>query len=298
MPIPPATRRTRWRVRRAPVRVPYGPSSATRVPGFRAWSRAVQSPSSLIVNRSDRPFGAAERENGWARHQCVAGQQAQVEVLAAPGGEALQVAAGHVDGDHARRLRDHARDPRPVTQRRPDRLAEPEDEDHRDRDHQQGRPVDPRHGIVDEVAPHDELVREPERDPQVGVEVDAVPGLVREPPPRGADRGDRDDSEACHRGGRHQHEGVRPEQGGRLVEDVPPVAHRPAERREDDVSCEQPDRPEPEPAVRPRQAIHAEDLVEPRATRHEDQLDEREVGAQERGDLAGGSEDGPGARQR
>ena len=228
----------------------------------------------------------------------VAGQEPQVEVLAAAGGEAVQVAAGHVDGDHARRLRDHAPDPGPVAQCRPDRLSEPEDQDHRHRDHQQGRPVDPGHGIVDEVAPHDELVGEAERDPEVRVQVDAVPGLVGKPPPRCPNRGDRDGREAGHAGGRHQHEWIRPEQGGRLVEEASPVGHRPAERREDDMSREQPDRAKPEPPVRPGQAVHAEGLVEPGASRHEDQLDEREVGAQERGDLARRGEDGSGARQR
>ena len=41
----------------------------TRVPIERPWSAFDQSPSSLIVIRSQEPFGADEIEKGWARHQ-------------------------------------------------------------------------------------------------------------------------------------------------------------------------------------------------------------------------------------
>ena len=69
MPIPPAMNRTLWRVRRAPVSAPYGPSMKTRVPIGIPRSAVDQSPSSLIVIRSQAPLGADEIENGCARHQ-------------------------------------------------------------------------------------------------------------------------------------------------------------------------------------------------------------------------------------
>ena len=69
MPIPPAMSRTLGRVRRAPVRTPYGPSTKTCVPTETRWSAFDQSPSSLIVIRSHWPLGADEIENGWPRHQ-------------------------------------------------------------------------------------------------------------------------------------------------------------------------------------------------------------------------------------
>ncbi len=69
MPIPPAMNSTLWRVRRAPVSAPYGPSMNTRVPIGICRIALDQSPSSLIVMRSQAPFGADEIENGCARHQ-------------------------------------------------------------------------------------------------------------------------------------------------------------------------------------------------------------------------------------
>src|SRR5450759_899138 len=51
------------------------------------------------------------------------------------------------------------------------------------------------------------------------------------------------------------------------------------------------------PAMRPRETVHPEHLVQPRAARHEDQLDERQIRAEERGDLAGRGQDGRGAGQ-
>ena len=71
-----------------------------------------------------------------------------------------------------------------------------------------------------------------------------------------------------------------------LRDDVAPVAHRVPDGREHAVAEEQPDRRETQPAMGDRQAVHPEDLVEPRAARHEDELDEREIGAEQGRDLA------------
>jgi hypothetical protein len=50
-----------------------------------------------------------------------------------------------------------------------------------------------------------------------------------------------------------------------LVDHAGPVAQRIADGDEQAMAEEQPDRREPEPAMGDREAVHAEDLVEPRA---------------------------------
>ena len=69
MPMPPAMSVTLRRERRAPVRIPYGPSTNTAVPIGIRWKRALSSPSAFTVILSHRPLGADESENGWLRHQ-------------------------------------------------------------------------------------------------------------------------------------------------------------------------------------------------------------------------------------
>ena len=85
--------------------------------------------------------------------------------------------------------------PEPVAERGREWLDEPEHEDRRPSDDIQRDPVGPRDRIVGEVAAGDELMAEPEGDREVGVQVDPVPGFVRQVPPGKPDRADRDRQE-------------------------------------------------------------------------------------------------------
>ena len=51
------------------VNAPYGPSTNTRLPGWRPRSPALVVPTAFAVSRRCLPSGAAESENGLACHQ-------------------------------------------------------------------------------------------------------------------------------------------------------------------------------------------------------------------------------------
>ena len=120
IPTPPATSRTFGRVRRAPVRTPYGPSRIDAGPDRRTCCRRppLQSPRSLTVKRRKRPFGAADRENGWARHQPSGVRRRSRKYWPGADGKPVEVAPGHVDGDDAGRLHDDVGDGESMAQRR------------------------------------------------------------------------------------------------------------------------------------------------------------------------------------
>ena len=80
--------------------------------------------------------------------------------------------------------------------------------------------------------------------------------------------------------------GVGREDDPRLAEDALPVAEGIAGHDEHAVGDDQPERREAEPAMGPGEAIHAEHLVEPRAARHEDELEQGQVGTEQAGHLA------------
>src|SRR4026208_301305 len=61
--------------------------------------------------------------------------------------------------------------------------------------------------------------------------------------------------------------------------------HREAERRGHEVGHDQPDAREPDPAVGLGQAVAPDDVIQPRGARHEQELDQGEEGADERGEL-------------
>ena len=154
----------------------------------------------------------------------------------------------------------------------------------------QADPVQRGELVVHEVRADEQLVQEGEGDGEVGIEVEAVPGFVREPAPGCPDGADADEDEQPEPGRRPQHVRIGRQEHRELVDDARAIAHRVAGRREDAVGADQPDRREPEPTMRHGEAVHAEGFVEPRAAAHEHELDQREVGAEERRELAGGGQ--------
>ena len=131
--MPPAISVTARRVRRAPVRTPYGPSTKTRVPTARCRICPLSSPSSLTVNRSQRPLGADEIEYGWARHQPSRVRKRSMKYWPERTAQPVEVAALEVERYDAGRLVDDARDAQPMAHRGHHRLADAE------RQHERGR---------------------------------------------------------------------------------------------------------------------------------------------------------------
>ena len=185
-----------------------------------------QSPSSLIVIRSQAPLGADEIENGMGAPPAVAGQEPPHEVLAGPDRELVEVAPGDVDREDAGALLDDVRDAQPMPRGQPDRLADAEDEDERGGDDVERDPVADRDRVVDEVGADEDLVEEAERDREVGVEVEPVPRLVRQAAARGTDRGDRHEPEQRAADDRHQDVRVGRHERDASVDDVAAVAER------------------------------------------------------------------------
>jgi hypothetical protein len=70
MPMPAATSAMRDRLRAASLKMPYGPSMATRVPGRMPARLADPDPRARTVMRSVPPRGAADNEYGCACHHC------------------------------------------------------------------------------------------------------------------------------------------------------------------------------------------------------------------------------------
>ena len=81
------------------------------------------------------------------------------------------------------------------------------------------------------------------------------------------------------------------EQRQELVDGDTVARHRVADRGQHGVPDEQPDRREADPAMGVGDAILAKDLIQPRAARHQDELDQDQVCPEQGADLAGRGED-------
>ena len=215
----------------------------------------------------------------------TAGEEAKLEELAGAHRELAKVPTVDVDRDDVLRLLDdtlHAQLVAPVHHRRSND-AEGDQQDGRDR--VQRHPVGERHGIVDEVGSGRQLVGEAEHDREVDEKVDEMPALVGESPARRPHREDRDEDEEGRADVGHQHVGVGGQEGPGLSGEGAAIGERVAGGGEDDVSDDQVDGGEAQPAVPARDPVDPEEAVEPGASRHQHHLDERGVGAQQGAEL-------------
>ena len=87
------------------------------------------------------------------------------------------MASGDVDRDNVGSLRADLRDTEAVAHGERDRLSQPEHE-HQDHDRDVQRNPVGQGDRIDEVGSHCQLVQEGQRDREVRVQVDSVPGLV------------------------------------------------------------------------------------------------------------------------
>jgi len=176
-------------------------------------------------------------------------------------------------------------------------LTEPEHDDRDDRDDVQADPVGLGHRIREEVGPDDELVGETEGHAQVGIQVDEVPGLVRETSARHPHRRDAHGDQHHQPDGTHEDVRIRRQERPRLGQEVAAARQGKARRRQDGVGDEEPHAAETDPAVPAREARQTDQPIQPRAPRHQHQADQREVRPEQGRDLARGDEQGSRGRQ-
>src|ERR1035437_718572 len=108
----------------------------------------------------------------------VAREEAEAEPLAGPNWELIEIAAGDVKRRYPGRFLDHVGDAEAVPPRDRSRLAEAEDRQRAERDHIQSDPEEARDLVGREVHAHGQLVQEAERDREICVQVNGVPGFI------------------------------------------------------------------------------------------------------------------------
>ena len=215
------------------------------------------------------------------------GQEAPAEELPGLRRKLVEVRAADVDRDHARALGldpDHG-ELVPGERAQRDRDPVPQHQDGHGQVHR--RPPEPRGQVVDERRADGELVAEGQRDGQVGVQVQVVPGLVANPPPRRAHRDDAyaEQQESGHR--RHQHVRVLGEQRGRLAGQAGVRLDRVAPQDEQAVCDDHADDVPAAHRVPAGQLVGADAALQRREPRHQRDQDHHAVAGQQAEDLAG-----------
>ena len=120
-------------------------------------------------------------------------------------------------------------------------------------------------------------MRQREPDAQVRVQVQEVPGLVPQVPTSTPDRGDDHEQDQQSAGSRQEHAGVFPDEAPQLDERVDAGSHRVAHREQCDVRAHQPERPESDEAMQPRDPVATESALEQRDARHQQHLIEQQI---------------------
>ena len=220
----------------------------------------------------------------------AAGEEAPPEELPWLGRQLFQVPPLDVDRHGVRRLLAHARHPELMAREVPEGHRDPVPEHERRDDEVQGRPPEPRDEAAGEGGAHSELVAERERDRQVCVEVQVVPGFVAHPAAHraGGDHGDAEQQEPGDR--RHQHVGVGGEQRRGLADRVGVRGDGVAPGDRQRVAADQPDHVPAAHGVPPGQPVRADRALDgPDAGHQQHQHDDGVAGQQ--------AEDLPGAGQ-
>ena len=229
-----------------------------------------------------------------------AGEEPPAEELARGGVELAQVPSADIDRNGAVRLFAHARHDPAVAGEVADRDDDPvPDDQRRGRDVQQF-PGEPGGRVLDEGGAVGELVAERQRDRQVGVEVQVVPGLVAEPTPQRPQRGEPHPEQQEVADGRHQHVGVGGEQRRRLADHVRVRGQRVAPDDEQHVPADDPAQHPAEGAVPAGQPVGADPALDRRQPRHQQHRDHHPVPGQQAealpdgGQRTAGADDGVG----
>ncbi len=213
------------------------------------------------------------------------------EELARRDGKPVEVPAAQVDRDDAAAFGHDPLDDQPVPGVEPSRPSDAEHEHGTRRGGVRGPPERGRRGGGGEVGAGPQLVRQGQAGAEVGVEVQQVPGLVAQPAPGRAHRRHGDHEQRDGSGGRQEHARVGRDQVPRLTKDAGAVGRRVAEGDEHDVGGQQGDRSEPDEPVPAGQLVLAVAAFDPRDARHQQDLQQQEVGGQQPGEPAGRGEE-------
>src|SRR5215469_1394787 len=228
----------------------------------------------------------------------VPGEKPPLEELPAGYGQLVKVLALADDRDDAGRLVPHLDDAELVLQAPPDRLADPEGDDHARRGDPDRDPQCPGQRVANEGHAGDDLMGEGEREAEVEVQVDGPPCLVPKPAPDRAIGSDPGQYEQAEPDDCCEYVPVRADQHPQLVHQRRPVRLRVAESDRDDVRNDQPDRPRGDLPVPPDELILADGALQPGQPGDEHDHDEQQVGAGERRQPADRREQPARRRQR
>ena len=190
----------------------------------------------------------------------------------------------------ATRSRCRARPPRAARRAVPQQQGRDHDVEH--------RPGPPGGRVVDEVRAGGELVREGERDGQVGVQVHVVPGLVAHAAPGGPGGGRSDRHQQREGDGRHHHVGVAHQQLVALVDDAGVCRHRVTPDDQQRVRDREADDVAPAVRVPAGEPVGADPALDHGYAGHQRQQDHDAVAGQQSGDPAGVGEPVAQARDR
>src|SRR5271165_2014739 len=173
----------------------------------------------------------------------VPGEEAPEEELASGNRQAIQPPALADDRGHAWRLFADLDDPQLMPEAPPDRLSDPEHDDHPGRGRPDDDPDRPGERVADERDAGGDLVGEREREPKVDVEVDNPPGFVPQPPPDDPDRGDPGHYQETKADDRGEQVRIGPDEHPQLAQHPRLRGLRVAEHDQDYMGGDQPERP-------------------------------------------------------
>ncbi len=213
-----------------------------------------------------------------------------MQELTGPGPEPVELAPDDDDRGHSRSLGTDLRHDQPMPQVQQERLEDPEPDDGADGHGIQAPPEDRRRKVPHEVLPGPQLVREGQPGSEVGVEVERVPRLVAQPAAGLLHRGDDDHAERDGARDGEQHAGV-------VQDEVDDGAPEPEGRRrgvpegdQDHVRPQEVDRGEPHESMPTGQLVLPVAALHKGDSRHEEDLDEEQVGGHQAGQPAQGDQ--------
>ena len=282
--MPQANIATRSVTRRSAVSRPYGPSTATRVPGRNRASRLLPSPADFAVTRSRSGAGDADNEYGLPRDQPGPSRNrntkywpARTGIRCSPRPPSSTVTTSGASWDHFA----HGE---PVPKRPPERQCKSIQHDRAERDAVRRPPVQARNA----------------RDVVKSAPVQISCGMDSPTPTyayrwrrchdsyRSAFRAARIEVSttsvsATRRRDREQHPAVRRDDRPGLTQQIVVIAQRVSGEDQDDVHQQQVERPEPDQPVPARQLVLTVAPLDHRHPCHQEHLDQQQV----RGDQSG-----------
>lgn len=208
-------------------------------------------------------------------------QEAPEQELAARHRQTVQRPPGHHERHHAGCLLDDRVDAQPVPCAAPHRHRDAVGECDARGPEPERDPEPTRRRVADERCAGRELMRERQREPEIGVQVNRPPRLVRHPAPRGSVGRDPRQGKEREAGGRREDTGQAHQQTPRFGRHARPGALPVSDGDQDAVGGDQHERPRGEPPVQADEAVLSEGPLEHRDAGGEQDGDEHGVRADE-----------------